>query len=97
MTISGNMRRLSATVTGLVQGVSYRYYTRREAVRLGLVGWVKNEDNGSVYIVAEGQDEALRRFLEFMKQGSPSARVKHVAADWSPASGEFRSFEIRFK
>ena len=91
------MKRLTATVTGLVQGVSYRYYTRREAKRLDLVGWIRNEDDGSVYVVAEGQDESLQRLIKFMGQGPPSAHVKQITTDWSPASGEFGSFEIRFR
>ena len=91
------MKRLTANVTGLVQGVSYRYYTRREAVRLGLVGWVRNEGDGSVYVVAEGQDESLQGLLSFMEQGPPSAHVKQIMAEWSPASGEFGSFEIHFR
>ncbi|HSG17893.1 MAG TPA: acylphosphatase [Anaerolineae bacterium] len=90
------MKRVTVVATGLVQGVSYRYYTRREARRLGLTGWVKNEVNGSVTVVAEGQDDALRALLQFLEKGPPSARVRSVAVDWSRASGEFGSFEVRF-
>jgi acylphosphatase len=90
------MRRLTATVTGFVQGVSYRYYTRREANRLGVKGWVKNESDGSVRVVAEGSEEQLRGLLNFLRRGSPSAQVADVSLDWSTASGDFNSFEVRF-
>ena len=69
------MKRLSANVTGLVQGVSFRYYARREAERLGLQGWVRNEADGSVQLVAEGDEEALVALLGFLRRGSPMARV----------------------
>ncbi|UCG24233.1 MAG: acylphosphatase [Chloroflexota bacterium] len=90
------MKRLTVIVSGLVQGVSYRYYTRREARRLDLTGWVRNEANGSVQIVAEGQDDNLRALLQFLAKGPPSAHVQNVEAAWSRASGEFGSFEVRF-
>lgn len=90
------MKRLTANITGRVQGVSFRYYTRREAHRLGATGWVRNEANGSVSVVAEGSEALLTELLMFLERGSPSARVSRVEADWSAASGEFATFEVRF-
>jgi acylphosphatase len=90
------MRRLTANITGRVQGVSFRYYTAREARRIGVSGWVKNEANGSVSVVAEGDQAALEELLEFLERGSPSALVYDVHANWSAASGEFDRFEVRF-
>ena len=90
------MKRVTVIVTGLVQGVSFRYYTRREARRLDLTGWVRNEADGSVSVVAEGSDDSLKALLQFLEDGSPSARVQQIAAEWSQASGEFGSFEVRF-
>lgn len=90
------MRRVSAHVTGLVQGVSFRYYTRREAMGLGLKGWVRNERDGSVQIVAEGSEATLEALLTFLEKGSPAARVSQVSVRWSAATGEFDSFEVRF-
>ena len=52
------MKRLDASVCGHVQGVSYRYYASREAKRLKLTGWVRNERDGSVTVVAEGKEES---------------------------------------
>jgi len=90
------MKRLSANITGRVQGVSFRYYTQREAIRIGVSGWVKNEANGSVSVVAEGSQAALEELLVFLKRGSPSARVYDLSVRWSAGSGEFDSFEVRF-
>ena len=91
------MKRVTVIATGMVQGVSFRYYTRREASQLGLTGWVRNEVDGSVKVVAEGQDERLRAFLQFLEKGPPLARVQDLEIDWSEASGEFGSFEVRFQ
>jgi acylphosphatase len=87
--------RLEATVTGLVQGVYFRHYTQQEAVRLGLRGWVANQPDGSVKVVAEGDMAALQRFLDFLHRGSPSARVEKVDTVWGEATGSFPGFNVR--
>lgn len=89
-------KRLSAVATGYVQGVSYRYYARQEARRLGLTGWVANSSDGSVRVVAEGSRKALGEFSDFLLTGSPHAQVDHVQADWLDATGEFSEFDIRY-
>jgi acylphosphatase len=89
------VKRLSATIHGIVQGVSFREYTRREAVRLGLTGWVANQYDGTVKLVAEGPEETLTILLRWLHRGSPSARVFQVDATWSAATKEFARFEIR--
>lgn len=91
------MKRVTVRVTGLVQGVSFRYYTRREARRLDLTGWVRNETDGSVRVVAEGEEDSLRDLLRFLGKGPPAARVRNIEVDWTRASGEFVSFEVRFQ
>jgi acylphosphatase len=89
------MKRLYATVHGRVQGVYFRHYTQLEADRLGLSGWVRNEFDGSVAVVAEGGEAALRSFLDFLHRGPPSARVERVDQRWAEASGEFTGFGVR--
>jgi acylphosphatase len=90
------MKRLTATISGRVQGVSFRYYTIKEARRLDLRGWVRNEANGSVQVIAEGNKDSLDELLRFLERGSPSARVDQVNIDWSVATDEFDTFEARF-
>ncbi|MEZ4517558.1 MAG: acylphosphatase [Chloroflexota bacterium] len=87
--------RLDATVTGRVQGVSFRYYTLQEAQRLGLVGWVANQRDGSVKVVAEGPESVLQAFVGFLRTGSPLAVVDKVIESRGLATGEFSSFRIR--
>ena len=88
------VERLTARVTGRVQGVGFRHFTRRKARQLGLAGWVRNEDDGSVRLVAEGPREPLEQLLEALRDGPTSAQVADVAADWTSASGAFESFEV---
>ncbi len=88
------MARLRAIVGGLVQGVSFRAATRREALRLGLTGWVRNRPDGSVELVAQGERPALEALLAWLQHGPPAARVDGVEARWDAATGEFSSFDI---
>jgi acylphosphatase len=89
------MKRLTATVVGRVQGVGFRAYTQEEAFRLHLTGWVRNEWDGSVKVVAEGPDDALNRLLAWLHRGPPSAHVNHVDFSWSDATGDMQGFQIR--
>jgi acylphosphatase len=88
-------RRLEAVVFGYVQGVSFRYYTRREAERLRLSGWVANQYDGTVKVVAEGSEASLQELARFLLRGSPAARVDRVQADWLDATDEFPNFTVR--
>ncbi len=88
--------RLAARVTGVVQGVSYRWFIQRRANELHVVGFVKNNPDDSVSFVAEGPRDSLERLLDFAQAGPPSAMVENVEADWSEPTGEFHRFEIRY-
>ena len=90
-----DMRRVVATVQGRVQGVSFRYYTQREAQRLRLTGWVRNENDGSVSVLAEGPEDDLNRLLDYLRHGPRMAVVMGVSANWSSATMEFEDFNIR--
>jgi acylphosphatase len=87
--------RLSARVEGHVQGVGYRYWTRRQARRLGLTGWVMNlGDDRAVELVAEGPRGALDELHRLLHVGPPGARVERVEARRGPGSGQYHDFEI---
>jgi len=86
--------RLEIRVTGIVQGVAFRWYTRERAGELGLVGWVRNLPDGSVQLLAEGPREDLERLLLWCGQGPPSARIRKLAPRWTAATGEFDDFRI---
>jgi acylphosphatase len=81
-------------VSGRVQGVFYRASARGEASRLGLSGFVRNEDDGSVYAEAEGDRESLDEFLQWCRRGPPHARVESVEASAGEVR-EYRGFHVR--
>lgn len=87
--------RMEAYVSGRVQGVNFRYYTRRRALSLGLRGVAENLPDGRVRVVAEGPEEALRVLLEFLREGPPLARVDGVQVSWSLREEGLEGFEIR--
>jgi acylphosphatase len=80
-------------IHGVVQGVGFRYAMHREAIRLGLVGWVRNRRDGTVEAAVSGPEGAVQVLVAWAHRGPPSARVESVvvAAD----AGSFASFEIR--
>ena len=80
-------------IEGLVQGVFYRAYTQREAQRLGLTGFVRNEPDGSVYVVACGERAALEAFEAWLWQGPPQANVTNVSK-FPSLLGGFSGFEV---
>jgi acylphosphatase len=86
--------RLHAIVKGQVQGVSFRFYTAQTARALGLQGWVRNLAGGDVEVLAEGEEAALTKLLDFLHTGPSLARVNQVIVNWHTATGEFRRFEI---
>jgi acylphosphatase len=92
---TGEMARLDATVRGRVQGVGFRYFVVARADRLGLTGWVANEQDGSVHCVAEGSRADLDTFLDALREGPAGAIVEHVAEEWLPHTGTWGTFGIR--
>lgn len=88
--------RLTARVTGIVQGVNFRWFIQRRAAELGVVGFVRNRADGSVEFVAEGARDALERLLDAARVGPSSAVVENAEAQWSAPRGEFHRFEIRY-
>lgn len=93
--MTGRNVRLEALVRGSVQGVGFRYFVMRRAVRLGLTGWVANQPDGTVRCVAEGAPEALDELLSLLHSGPPGARVEGVEARRGDAAGSFDSFTVR--
>jgi acylphosphatase len=84
------VKRIEIRVFGFVQGVGFRAYTRRRALELNLKGFAKNERDGSVYIVAEGEEGNLMKLLGAVKKGP--GRVESVEYKITEATGEFKEF-----
>lgn len=89
-------KRIHAFVSGRVQGVNYRFFTRKIANMLGIKGWVRNLPDGRVEIVAEGKEDAIEKFIDFLREGPIAARVDNVDINEEKFKNEFEDFEIRF-
>lgn len=89
------MARLDVSVRGRVHGVGFRYFVISRAQRLGLTGWVANEQDGAVHCVAEGPRRDLEALLDAVREGPASAIVEHVNEDWLTYTGHWGSFSIR--
>ncbi len=81
------MKAIQARVVGRVQGVSFRWYAQEQARSLGVVGWVRNEPDGSVLLHAEGEDDAVDALVAWCHDGPGMARVSNVAVREADASG----------
>ncbi len=82
------------SISGMVQGVGYRYFCYQRAVNLGLAGWVRNEVDGTVSSFVEGKRNLIESLVEELGTGPPAAVVKAVGVDWLEPTGSFHSFEI---
>jgi len=89
--------RIEIVVKGLVQGVSFRVYTKRKAISLGLTGYVKNLSNGNVEVVAEGKRNQLLLLIKWLRRsGSPASNVTDVMIKWSEELTNYNSFRVAF-
>jgi acylphosphatase len=88
--------RVRLIIEGRVQGVWFRDSTRREAVGLGVSGWVKNRRDGGVEVLAEGPENRVKKLVAWCHQGPSYARVTQVHETWEEWQGEFDSFDIVF-
>ena len=81
-------------VTGRVQGVGFRWFVEREARTLGLAGWVRNNLDGSVEVLASGTHEQLSALRSRLRQGPRAARVDHVEESEARSSADLKTFRI---
>lgn len=88
-------KQIVLKIYGRVQGVFFRDSSQRKARELNLSGWVKNESDGTVAIVAEGGEEKLKKFVEWCKNGSDHTRVEKIDAKWGEFTGQFDDFVIK--
>jgi acylphosphatase len=82
-------------ISGRVQGVGFRYFTRLEGQREGLQGSVRNRPDGRVEVECEGEPDAIARFEHALREGPPGARVDEVFAESIPTGLREQSFSIR--
>jgi acylphosphatase len=87
--------RLHAVVKGRVQGVGFRAFVVETGHLLGATGWARNRWDGSVEVVAEGDQKTLEDLLAALRRGPRISRVSQVEQDWGTATGEFSTFHVK--
>lgn len=87
-------RAVNIKIYGQVQGVFFRHSAKQEAEQLGIVGWTRNNADGSVEIEAEGSEKQLEEFIKWCKKGPVAANVEKVEVEWKKDLEEFEGFEI---
>lgn len=85
---------IHAIVSGRVQGVFYRDSTQKQAKKLSITGWVKNCDNGTVELVANGEEQQINQLIEWLWKGPIAAKVTNVEWNKVPLE-EFEDFSVR--
>jgi len=88
------MTEMSCIVIGKVQGVAYRAYVQDAATELGVTGFVKNLQDGTVRVVAQGLPDQLRSFVEYLHEGSLLAQVEGVTVDWQAPRTTYMEFSV---
>ena len=91
--MSSEFQRVRVTVTGTVQGVGFRYFVQERAQSLGVTGWVRNRQDGSVEAMIAGNAAQIEAMLAWSRRGPSAAVVKNVIVE--NASGEFTDFILR--
>jgi acylphosphatase len=89
------MERAEIIVKGLVQGVGFRYYVLRKAHELELMGYVKNQMDGTVLTVVEGEKLKIEMLFNYVKIGPMHSDVRDIKIAWRSFVGEFSNFEVR--
>jgi acylphosphatase len=87
--------RCHGFVTGVVQGVGFRYFVVDAAADVGAVGWVRNLRDGRVEFVAEGSHVGLQKLLAQVRRGPRAGRVDRVDETWEQPVGEYRGFHLQ--
>ncbi len=90
------MQAAKITISGEVQGVSYRYFAKRSAEKLGVNGYVKNLANGDVEAFVEGEKDEIESFIESLREGPSSSQVENINVEWLETSGMFKDFRIEY-
>ncbi len=84
------------TVKGRVQGVGYRYFAVQKGSEMGITGWVKNSVDGSVIIVAQGIEEEIKTFIDYLYIGPTRARVDQITKVKFNTLSDFNNFSVKY-
>lgn len=91
------MKKVKINVRGRVQGVGFRFFTYQQAQKLGLVGYVRNLDNGDVEIIAQGDHLQIAKLTKWIENGGPvSSHISHINICELLPQDDLTSFNVRY-
>jgi len=89
------MKRVHIIISGYVQGVCFRYFTKIKARKLGLKGFVRNVPNGDVEVVAEGNEKEINELIDFCRKGPMLSCVANLKIEYGEFKGKFDDFIVK--
>lgn len=88
------MKQVLLKISGCVQGVFFRQETQEKALSLGLTGWVRNNNDATVEVCAQGDSAALEKFIKWCEIGPPDAKVTKIQKTWQEPNPTLTDFKI---
>jgi acylphosphatase len=92
--MNGSRKGIHINISGIVQGVGFRWFVKRVAERWGVAGYVRNMYDGSVETYAEGNEIALKGFFDEVRLGPQHAHIAAVNFNWTEFQGNYKEFRI---
>lgn len=90
------VKRAHVIIQGQVQGVGYRYFAMKTAQQASIVGWVKNREDGSVELIAQGEESAIEQFAWTLRNKHPWAKINNMEIQWIENEDNLHAFEIKY-
>jgi len=90
-------KQINVVISGKVQGVFFRDFVKEKADELSIVGYAENTQNDCVYVVAQGKEGDLNKFIERLHQGSQHSNVLRVGVEWVEKKGIYSDFKSVYK
>ena len=90
------MLQYEIIIKGRVQGVGFRFFVQQKASEIGIKGWVKNRNDGSVLVMAQGDEKDLETFFNFLNMGPALARVDQLSKNKMDTLSDFPDFRVRY-
>ncbi|MEK7517890.1 MAG: acylphosphatase [Patescibacteria group bacterium] len=90
------IRQAQVFISGFVQGVGFRQFIKKSALKIGVKGWVRNLEDGRVEVVLQGRMEDIEKIIQLCRQGPFLAEVKFVDVIWEENKKKFDAFAITF-
>ena len=90
------MKTYKIVISGEVQGINFRFFTKKKADELGIKGYIKNLENGNVEAIFQGDEDSIKKIINWCKKGPSSAKVDSIEINQIKLEKEYKEFKIEF-